>query len=90
MLTQVDFESKEPRTLNAPWIALTHEDTLDAQNCLDYITNKFDIDPDQYVSEEDRGVSRAFNAMLEHHLYWYFNSANSLILVYEGGCNWIK
>ncbi len=69
---QVDFTGSEPRSQAQPWITLDLEDISDSQNCLQYIVNKYGVEQLKDYDEQERAVARAYNHLLENHLYWYF------------------
>jgi hypothetical protein len=73
LCSQVDFSGNEPRSQDSPWITLDLEDISDSQNCLQYIIDKFDVDPEKDFDEKEKSIARAYNHLLENHLYWYAN-----------------
>jgi len=67
---EVDFSGSEPRSQGTPWITLDLEDISDSQNCLQYIVEKYGVDEEKDFSDQEKSIARAYNHLLEHHLYW--------------------
>jgi len=67
---EADFTGTEPRSHGSPWITLDLEDISDSQVCLQYIVNKYGVDQLSDYDEKERSLARAYNHLLENHLYW--------------------
>uniref|UniRef100_A0A0L8FH13 GST N-terminal domain-containing protein n=2 Tax=Octopus bimaculoides TaxID=37653 RepID=A0A0L8FH13_OCTBM len=53
-----------------PWITYNGEVVSDSQFIIEYLNKKFNLDLNSHLSEEQRGVARAMQKMIEENLYW--------------------
>lgn len=58
------------------------EDISDTHNCLQRVINKYGLEEEQDYEEKDRSIARAYNHLLENHLYWYDGSFLSVLFDY--------
>jgi len=67
---EVNFNSDEPRNGESPWITLDLEDICDSQNCIRFLCEKYNIEIDKGIDDNLKSIGRAYNHLLENHLYW--------------------
>ena len=54
----------------APWIEHDGKKIGDSSFIIDYLRERFGVDPDAGLTPAERGLSRALKRMLEENLYW--------------------
>ena len=62
-----------------PWITYNGEDVADSQFCIEYLNEKFGVDLNAHLTEEEKAIARAFQKMTEENLYWLAIDLGSLI-----------
>ena len=58
------------RTKQIPYIRLNEREIPDSTAIIDYLTEAFDLDPTEGLTDEERGVARAFHRMLDESTSW--------------------
>jgi glutathione S-transferase len=54
----------------APWIEHDGKKIGDSSFIIDYLRERFSVDPDAGLTQAERGAARALKRMLEENLYW--------------------
>jgi len=69
-----DFEQPFSAKGKAPWITFNGEDVSDSQFSIDHLVEKLGDDKDlsKDLTEEQKGVERAYRALLEDNQYWVY------------------
>ena len=59
------------------------EAVADSQLCIEYLKKKRNLDMDSHLTDEQRGIARAFLKLAEENLYWlvWLCKLNSICLV---------
>ena len=59
------------------------EAVADSQLCIEYLKKKRNLDMDSHLTDEQRGIARAFLKLTEENLYWlvWLFQLNSICLV---------
>jgi len=52
------------------FVTVDLEETQDTQNCVKFICEKYNLDPQKHLDERQKSLERAFLHLLEHHIYW--------------------
>ncbi|KAJ8303126.1 hypothetical protein KUTeg_019522 [Tegillarca granosa] len=53
-----------------PWIEYNGDIIADSQLCIEYLNKKLNIDINNHLTDEQRGIGRAFQKMFEENTYW--------------------
>lgn len=53
-----------------PWIEYNGDIIADSQFCIEYLNKKLNIDINKHLTDEQRGIGRAFQKMFEENTYW--------------------
>ena len=53
-----------------PFITFNGMEIADSQFCIEYLNDKFNMDLNKHLSDEERSIARAFQKMAEENLYW--------------------
>lgn len=72
---KIPYENKYVHKLGSdkvklPFIEYQGDKVQDANFCIKYLNNKFNLTPDAHLSEEQRAVAHAFSTMAEENTYW--------------------
>ena len=72
ILTIFQVETEEPVGPKGkyPWITLNGEDHSDSSFIIDLLAKKFDKNFSSQLTEEQKGVARTLQVMVEEHIYW--------------------
>ena len=69
-LYQNQFDMGMSSKQKSPWMTYNSEDVADSQFCMEYLQAKLGKDLDSHLSSEQKAVARAFQKMVDEHLYW--------------------
>lgn len=53
-----------------PWMEYNGDIVADSQICIEYLNKKLNIDINNHLTNEQRGIGRAFQKMFEENTYW--------------------
>ncbi|KAH9494841.1 hypothetical protein Btru_017946 [Bulinus truncatus] len=67
---QNDFSSTFSRKHKTPWMMYNGENIPDSQFCIEYLNKKLGIDHNKHLSKEEKSIAKAFQVMVDEHLYW--------------------
>jgi len=72
---KIPYENKYVHKLGSdkvklPFIEYQGDKVQDANFCIKYLCNKFDLSLDAHLSEEQRAIAHAFSTMAEENTYW--------------------
>ncbi|EDV22224.1 uncharacterized protein TRIADDRAFT_59245 [Trichoplax adhaerens] len=67
---QCDHRSKFSKKGKIPWIHCQGDAVADSSFCVEYLQKKFNRFLDADLSEEEKGISRAFMKMMEENTIW--------------------
>lgn len=56
-----------------PWMTINNDKVGDSQLCLELLARMFQKDFSTHLTVEEKAIARAFQILVEDHLYWYSN-----------------
>lgn len=72
---KIPYENKYVQKIGSdkvklPFIEYQGDKVQDANFCIKYLNNKFELNPDAHLTEEQRAIAHAFSTMAEENTYW--------------------
>lgn len=65
-----DFVFKHSKKGKFPWIEYDGQEIANSSICIEFLNKKFDVDLDDGLTEEQKGLARAVKIMLEENTFW--------------------
>ena len=53
-----------------PWIEYKGKAVADSYFCIQFLSKEFEVDLDEHLTAEQKGLATAFTVMLEENTYW--------------------